>query len=87
SGLGGADENLHVIERFNLLENGHIVYKFTVTDPTAWTAPWSGEYLWTAKDEKVYEYACHEGNYAIGNMLRGARLLESEWVPPDSGGE
>ncbi len=87
SGLGGADENLHVIERFNLLENGHIVYKFTVTDPTAWTAPWSGEYLWTAKDEKVYEYACHEGNYAIGNMLRGARLLESEWVPPDTGGE
>jgi hypothetical protein len=82
SGLNGADENLHVVERFNLREDGHVVYGFTVNDPTAWTAPWSGEYTWTASDDKVYEYACHEGNYAMGNILRGARLLESEWTPP-----
>lgn len=80
SGLPGADENLHVTERFDLLEDGNIVYNFTVDDPTAWVAPWSGEYLWKRSTDKVYEYACHEGNYAMGNVLRGARLLESEWT-------
>ena len=49
-------------------------------DDTAWQAPWSGRYVWQAKPEaKVYEYACHEGNYAMGGILRGARLLEAEW--------
>lgn len=80
SGLTGADENLHVIERFSRREDGHLIYNFTVNDPTAWTAQWSGEYVWTNSPDKVYEYACHEGNYAMGNILRGARLLESEWV-------
>ena len=83
SGLTGADENLEVEERFNLLEDGNIRYNFTVTNLTAWTAPWSGEYVWQAKaEDKVFEYACHEGNYAMGNVLRGARLLESEWEGP-----
>jgi hypothetical protein len=80
NGLGGADENLKVTERFTLREDGHIVYDFTVTDPTAWTAPWSGEYVWTATPNvKVHEYACHEGNYAMEGVLKGARFLESEW--------
>jgi len=80
SPLSGADENLHVVERFNQLENGNILYDFTVTDPTAWTAPWSGQFVWKRSDQLVYEYACHEANYAMGNILRGARLLESEWI-------
>ncbi|MGI9326384.1 MAG: hypothetical protein ACR2PZ_14275 [Pseudomonadales bacterium] len=84
SGLPGADENLQVTERFDLREDGQIIYNFRVDDPTAWTQPWSGEYLWTASDDKVYEYACHEGNYAMTGILRGARLLESEWVAPGS---
>lgn len=83
NGLPGADENLHVIERFSRLEDGSLHYDFTVKDDTSWTAPWSGRYLWQEKsDSKVYEYACHEGNYAMGNILRGARLLESEWSSP-----
>lgn len=91
SPLSGADENLTVVERFRALENGDIHYDFTVTDPTAWTAPWSGEFIWKRSGERVYEYACHEGNYAMGNILRGARLLESEWVaesaqPADTNG-
>ena len=53
-------------------------YRFTVEDTTVWTAPWTGEYIWRATDDRVYEYACHEGNYAMGNVLRGARLLEKE---------
>ncbi len=90
SSLAGADENLEVIERYTAMEDGNVLYSFTVTDPTAWTAPWSGEYVWQARNEdKVYEYACHEGNYAMGNILRGARLLESEYEGPvaSSGGE
>jgi len=77
-GLYGADGNLHLVERFSRLENGDLLYYFTVDDPTAWEAPWSGEYSWRRSDEKVYEYACHEGNYAMGGILRGARLLEQE---------
>ncbi|HUP25428.1 MAG TPA: hypothetical protein VNB06_21125 [Thermoanaerobaculia bacterium] len=78
TGLYGGDENLHLIERFTRQPDGNLLYNFTVTDPTAWTAPWSGEYPWRASEDRVYEYACHEGNYAMGNILRGARLLEEE---------
>ena len=77
--LSGADENLHVVERFTLKEDGHILYDFTVDDPTAWEEPWSGQYMLKATEEPVYEYACHEGNYAMGNILRGARRLEREY--------
>ncbi|MEM7097645.1 MAG: hypothetical protein AAF541_05240 [Pseudomonadota bacterium] len=81
SSLPRADENLHVVERFSLMEDGNILYDFTVTDETVWTESWSGRYVWQSKPEDlVYEYACHEGNYAMGNILRGARLLESEYV-------
>jgi len=85
SGLPGADENLHVVERFTPMEDGNLYYDFTVTDETVWTAPWSGRYVWQAKPaDLVYEYACHEGNYAMGNILRGARLLESEYRSPEA---
>jgi len=76
--LFGADRNLHITERFTKQPDNSLLYQFTVEDPTVWSEPWSGEYSWRATDEKVYEYACHEGNYAMGNILRGARLLESE---------
>ncbi len=82
TGLSGADENLHVTERFTRTEDGNLLYNFRVEDPTVWTAPWAGEYTWKASDNKVYEYACHEGNYAMINVLKGARLLESEYDEP-----
>ena len=47
-------------------------------DPTTWDRSWTGEYPWRATDEKLYEYACHEGNYSLGGMLRGARQKEAE---------
>jgi hypothetical protein len=78
TGLYGGDENLHLVERFTRLADGNLLYNFTVNDPTAWTAPWSGEFVWKHSQDKVFEYACHEGNYAMGNILRGARLLENE---------
>ncbi len=73
-----ATENLEVTERFSYSETGTLVYNFTVNDPTVWTEPWSGEYPWVATDDKVYEYGCHEGNYAMPGILKGARLLERE---------
>jgi hypothetical protein len=76
--LSGASENLRVLERFSKTPEGDLNYSFTVSDPVVWTADWSGEYAWKKSTGKVYEYACHEGNYAIGNIMRGARLLESQ---------
>ena len=88
TGLPGGSETMHVEERFTRTEDGNLLYHFKVDDPESWTAPWAGEYTWQAKDSRGYEYACHEGNYAMGNVLRGARLLESEYDQPQStGGE
>jgi hypothetical protein len=76
--LSGATRDLHVVERFKLVDDSTILYSFTVDDPGTWTAPWSGEYPWPKSDTSLYEYACHEGNYALGNIMRGARLLEAD---------
>ena len=73
-------ENTRVTERFTRKPDGNVVYGFRVEDPTVWTAPWSGEYIWKATDNRMFEYACHEGNYALGNIMRGARLLEHDAV-------
>jgi hypothetical protein len=74
----GASENLHVVERFTRLDARTLRYQFTIEDPTTWTRPWTAEYAWPLTNEKIYEYACHEGNYALGNILRGARLKEAD---------
>ncbi|MBT4521576.1 MAG: hypothetical protein HOC23_16375 [Halieaceae bacterium] len=77
-GLYFSTRNLHVVERFTRVDENTLNYSFTVDDPNTWTQPFSGEYPWPATDQPVYEYACHEANYAMGNTLRGARLLEAE---------
>ena len=76
--LSGATRDLHVVERFTRIDRDTLKYSFTVEDPNVWTAPWSGEYIWPASDQRVYEYACHEANYSFGGILRGARILEEE---------
>ncbi|HUP22895.1 MAG TPA: hypothetical protein VNB06_08130, partial [Thermoanaerobaculia bacterium] len=78
TGLSMASKDLHVVERFTRIDADTLLYQFTVEDPSTWSQPWSGEYPWPASDDRVYEYACHEGNYALGGILRGARLLERE---------
>ena len=74
----GATENLHVVERFSRLDDHTLLYRFTIDDPATWERPWSGEYAWPATDKPIYEYACHEGNYALGDILRGARAGDAE---------
>ncbi|NKB99337.1 MAG: hypothetical protein GKR90_12705 [Pseudomonadales bacterium] len=78
TGLSGASNTLKVTEHLSFIEDGHINYAFTVDDPSIWTSAWQGDYIWALSDENVYEYACHEGNYALGGIMRGARLLEAE---------
>lgn len=72
----GSSENLHVIERFTRVDPGTILYKVTVDDPTTFTKQWTMEYPFLATAGPIYEYACHEGNYAMPDILGGARLEE-----------
>jgi hypothetical protein len=74
----GSTENLHVIERFARTSDRTLLYRFTVEDPATWDRPWTGEMTWPATDGKIYEYACHEANYALTDILKGARLREKE---------
>jgi hypothetical protein len=70
--------NLHVVERFTRVDARTLKYRFTVDDPDTWTRPWTGEYTWPITDEKMYEYACHEANYALSGILSGARQRDRE---------
>jgi hypothetical protein len=72
----GSGGNLKVLERFTLVNPNTIRYQFTVDDPSTWSRPWSGEYEMTRIDGPLYEYACHEGNYGLPSILKGARLAE-----------
>ena len=74
----GASENLKVTERFTRTGPDTIVYRFTMEDPAVFTAPFTGELPFTKIDEMVYEYACHEGNYAMTNILAGERSRERD---------
>ncbi len=74
----GSTENLHVVERFSRVDDHTLLYRFTIDDPATWTKPWTGEYTWPATDGHIYEYACHEANYALTDILKGARLREKE---------
>jgi len=74
----GATEDLHVVERFTRVGPNALLYRFTIDDPATWARPWTGEYTWPATNEHIYEYACHESNYALENILRGARRREAD---------
>ncbi len=71
-------EDLKVTERFTRVDETTMLYRFTVDDPSTFTKPWSGEVPFKAMNDLVYEYGCHEGNYALANVLSGARAHERE---------
>jgi hypothetical protein len=81
-GMFGSDRNLHVVERFSLLDADTILYRFEVDDPTAFTRPWKGELTMARASGPIYEYACHEGNYALPNLLSGFRAGEHDRATP-----
>ena len=74
----GSSAALHVIERFTRVSADRIRYQFTVDDAQTWTRPWSAEMPMMQAEGPLYEYACHEGNYGLVNILRGARFADKE---------
>jgi hypothetical protein len=73
-----ADENLRLTERFSLMDADTLLYEYTVDDPTVWAKPWSVAQTMWRTEQPVYEYACHEANYAMRGILGGARQIEQE---------
>jgi len=79
AGYRGSSENLTVTERFTRLGPTVLEYQFTMDDPSVWTRPWTGSFRFDKDDEQyeLVEYACHEGNYGMTNILSGARAREA----------
>ena len=73
---GNLSEALHVVERFTRIADDRIDYEFTVDDPGTWTRPWQGSLPMTRTEGPMFEYACHEGNYGLYNILAGSRAEE-----------
>ncbi|HLH00916.1 MAG TPA: hypothetical protein VKX49_31710 [Bryobacteraceae bacterium] len=74
----GASENLHVIERFRRFDPQTILYRVTLDDPSTYAKQWTMEFPFRATQGPVYEYACHEGNYAMTDIMGGARKMEAQ---------
>jgi hypothetical protein len=73
----GSSANLKVTESFTRVAKGRLLYQFKIEDPTVWKEAWGGEYEFLPVGQ-VYEYACHEGNYGLENILAGAREEERQ---------
>jgi len=73
-----ASPKLHLVERFKRVDAGTLLYEFTVDDPATWTRPWTAQFPMTRNREPIFEYACHEGNYSLLNILAGARAAEAD---------
>jgi hypothetical protein len=72
----GSGPGLHLTERFTRADAKTLLYEFTVDDPSTFTKPWSAVLPMQQTADRIFEYACHEGNYALGDILRGARFEE-----------
>jgi len=83
--FAGGSDDFTVTERFTRVDETTINYEFTVEDPTFYSSPWTAQVPFKAMPDLVYEYACHEANYALSNVLSGARAQEREAT--DVGGE
>lgn len=82
----GSGETLRVLERFTRIAPDQIDYSFTMDDPATFTRPWTAVIPMKPENGSIYEYACHEGNYGLVNMLKGARVQEAGGQPDLGGG-
>ena len=71
-----ASDRLKLTERFTRMDGDTLMYEFTVDDPLTWVKPWTAQFPMMRTSDPVYEYACHEGNYSLPNILKGARKVE-----------
>lgn len=78
AGFRGTGERLHLVERLTRVNANELLYEFTVNDPDTFTRPWTGRMPMTRTDAHIFEYACHEGNHALEDILRGARYGEKK---------
>jgi hypothetical protein len=74
----GSTDTLHLIERFTRVAADTLRYEFTIDDPATFTRQWTARIPMSRIDEPMYEYACHEGNYGMVNLLSGARKQEGD---------
>jgi len=77
STFSGSTENVRVIERYTRVSPDYINWEVTAIDPATWTRPWTLMIRLKRVNEQLYEYACHEGNYALSGILAGARAEEN----------
>jgi hypothetical protein len=78
----GSTESLHVIERFTRTAEDALLYEFTVEDPATWVKPWTAQLPMMKDPNRIFEFACHEGNYGMANTLSEARALEASGKQP-----
>jgi hypothetical protein len=74
----GSSPTLQLTERFTRSDANTLVYQFTANDPTTWVRPWTAEIPLQRTDDQIFEYACHEANYGMTNLLQGARAVERD---------
>lgn len=84
--LDGSSANTHLVERFTRTGPDTLLYEFTVDDPTMWTRPWTAVVPMSKSEDPIYEYACHEANYAMTGILAGARAAEKAAEEADKTG-
>ena len=78
----GSTAKLHLVERFTRADADTLLYEFTVEDPTTWSRPWTAQIPMRKTEAPLFEYACHEGNYGMTNLLRGSRAHEAAASAP-----
>ena len=78
--MAGLGRDLHLVERFTRVADDTLLYEATITDPKTWVAPWTIEVPWPMLDPPgLFEFACHEQNYGIINVVRGVRIRAAEY--------
>ena len=83
----GATGDMRLVERFTRVDGDTISYQITVEDPKTWTQPWTAEIPWPRIEPPLFEFACHEQNYGVINVVTGAQIRATEGRPPARGGD
>lgn len=86
TGPQGSTESLQLTERFTVLDDNTLRYEYTMNDPKTWTKPWSVEAVYPRIDPPLYEFACHEQNYGLINLVMGAQISATRGDAPARGG-
>jgi len=83
----GAGANLRLVERFTSVDANTLDHRYTVEDSTTYAGSWTASIPLVRFNGPIYEYACHEGNYGMENLLRGARVQEQDGIRPSGSRE